>query len=210
MKQKKTLFDQDITLDEAKELIKNGADVNEEDAFNNTPLFQVLNIDIALLLILHNANVNHIGFQNKTPLFHVLNPNIANLLIVHGADVNHFTSRGETPLFYANNIDIIDLFVKHGAYVNKCDIHGNSVLDSLYRLSTPQKDIKRLIKYGFISGKIENYKKYRELFIKEQQKAFDTFASITNNDDDFFQMCLAYQEGIKNNLSIEIQEIGIL
>ena len=45
----KTLFDHDLTLEEAKELIKNGADVNERDPFNNTPLSLVLNIDIAQL-----------------------------------------------------------------------------------------------------------------------------------------------------------------
>jgi ankyrin repeat protein len=40
MKQK-TLFNEDLTLDEAEELIKNGADVNEQDEYGKTPLFFV-------------------------------------------------------------------------------------------------------------------------------------------------------------------------
>ena len=206
----KTLFDHDLTLEEAKELIKNGADVNERDPFNNTPLSLVLNIDIARLLIQHNANVNHLGFKNQTPLFSVSEQGIANLLITHGADVNHLASRGETPLFYANNIDIAELLIKYGAKFNLRDIYGNSVLDYLHRASMPSKDIKRLIKHGLLFGKIENYQKHRFLYPLEKQEAFDAFASITSNDEDFFQMCLAYQESIKNNVKIEIKEMEIL
>lgn len=81
----KTLFSSNLTLEEAKELIKNGADVNEIDMYGATPLFQVSNIDIARLLIQNNANVNHL-----------------------------LTFSGETPLFYANNIEIVELLIKYG------------------------------------------------------------------------------------------------
>ena len=47
----------------------------------------------------------------------------------------------------------------------------------------------------------------KKTLLEQQQKAFDVYMSITSNDDDFFQMCLAYQNGVKNNISMEIQDI---
>jgi hypothetical protein len=69
--------------------------------------------------------------------------------------------------------------------------------------------VNGLIKHGLLFGKIENYQKHRFLFPLEKQEAFDAFASITSNDEDFFQMCLAYQESIKNNVKIEIKDMDL-
>ena len=71
---------------------------------------------------------------------------------------------------------------------------------------------KLLIEHGAVPATVEFYQENRELFSKEQQKAFDAYASLTSMDNDFFQMCLAYQSlayqnGIKNNISMEIQDI---
>jgi hypothetical protein len=49
MKQK-TLFSPDLTLEEAKERIKNGVNVNERDFFRKTPLHYIKNYHIAQLL----------------------------------------------------------------------------------------------------------------------------------------------------------------
>jgi hypothetical protein len=144
-----TLFLYDLTLEEAQELIRNGADVNEQKP------------------------------SGKTPLFFVANVEISQLLIDHGADLNIRTNQGET---------IID----------RCEyIKG-------------QRRISFYIENGAIAGGIESYKKLRDLFSQEQQKAFDTFMSITNNDNDFFQMCLAYQNDKENNVKIEIKDMEII
>jgi hypothetical protein len=49
----KTLFDSDLTLEEAEELIKNGADVNMKNKYHVTPLHRQENIDIINLLIIY-------------------------------------------------------------------------------------------------------------------------------------------------------------
>ena len=65
----KTLFDQDITLDEAEKLVKNGANVNEKDEFSDTPLHFVRNVHIVKLLIDNGADVNAHDLHGYTPLF---------------------------------------------------------------------------------------------------------------------------------------------
>ena len=177
----KTLFDEDLTLEEAEELIKNGADVNKK--------------------------IQH-GY---TPLFYMRNIHIIQLLIKHGADINAQTTLGNSPLHTAYSIEIITLLIANGALLNQRNCYGESVLDYQNQMYTINKikKIEYLIKIGAITGYVENYKFYRHLFTKEQQKAFDDFASITSNDDDFFAMCLAYQEGMMNNISHEIKDVEL-
>ena len=171
----KTLFDQEITLEEAEELIKNGADVNERNEYGDTPLFYTLNMDIAELLIKSGANVNERNYHGQTPL--------------------------HTSFF----IGQIEFLLNHGAHINTKDGHGFCVLDYLYDI----ENIKFVIGHGGI-GRVKTYKVNREYFSEKQQNAFDAYMSITNNDDDFFQMCLAYQEGVKNNVSNEIKDMDIV
>ena len=70
--------------------------------------------------------------------------------------------------------------------------------------------MKHLIEHGFIAGKIVTYQKFRNYFNPEQQKAFDSFLLLINDDDIFFKMCLSYQNNNKNNDLIEIKEIDII
>jgi hypothetical protein len=66
------------------------------------------------------------------------------------------------------------------------------------------------IKHGALPGKIDTFRKFRDLFTNEQQKAFCAFVMLTSDNDEFYHMCLAYQEGIKNGVKIEIKEMDIL
>ncbi len=62
-----------------------------------------------------------------------------------------------------------------------------------------------------LASTIESYNAYREFFSEEQQKAFDAFVILSSeNNETFFQMCLAYQNDQKNNVKININEIDIL
>ena len=183
----KTLFSYGLTLEEAEELIKNGADVNEiySKDENQTPLFFAKKIELMRLLIQHGANVNH---QNHNKL---------------------------TPASYTKDIEALQLFIDHGALLNIRDIYGATLLDhqnGMYNLMFQDHidNAKLLIAHGAIAGRIEGYQLFRELFTPEQQKAFDAFSSITNNDEDFFRMCLAYQESIKNHVKINIKDMDIL
>ena len=239
----KTLFHSNITFEEAKKLIKNGADVNEESSGGKTPLFYVNDLDIARLLIQHGADLNHANDTGHTPLFYAQNVDVAQLFIDNGADINAKTQDQLTLLFYVSDINLIDLYTKNSIDVNVIDRLGRIVLYTGDKLTNKDKVAllikagsnlntqsdkgtalsvlkryrnidpvipKLLIDNGAIASEIDDYLKYRNLFTIEQQKAFDIFASITHNNEDFFHMCLAYQEGMKNLDQVEIKEMDIL
>lgn len=179
----KSLFDYDLTLDEAKELIKNGANVNKKD-----------------------PNQWRFNTEGLTPLFYVTNKDIATLLIENGANIKATLNDGSTPLHFASNVEVIKVLVENSADLNQITRAGHTPLDKKYN---DNKSAVLLISLGAIAGKIKTYKKYRKYFSDEQQKSFDAFLLLTNADNEFFQMCLSYQESIKNNVKIEIKEINI-
>ncbi len=239
----KTLFDQDLTFEEAEELIKNGADVNERNEYGDTPLHRIRNFEVAKLLIEHNVNINSSNIYGVTPIFNVRNLDIAQLFIKHGANLNAQSHDGLIVLFYISDIDLIDLYIRNGIDVNVIDSAGRiplyyysklkntsivnllvnaganlniksdngSVLSIVHQSSDLDKSFpKFFIDHGAVASEIEIYHVYRDLFSEEQQKAFDIFASITSDDNDFFQMCLAYQNDQKNNIKMDIAEMEIL
>jgi ankyrin repeat protein len=69
---KKTLFDENLTYDEAVQLIKDGVNVNERNDCDDTPLHVVKDIEIAELLINNGANVKQLDYGDNTPL-HLVN-----------------------------------------------------------------------------------------------------------------------------------------
>ncbi len=177
----KNLFDTTLSLKEAEELIKNGADVNEEDFYGYTPLFFVASS-------VSNDNIE-----------------VGKLLIKYGADVNHRNSENRTPLFFANTIDIFDLFIQNNADLNVVDHYGINIINNFNSYVIR----KHAIENGALPNNIDCYKNYRDLFSKKQQVIFDLFASITNDDNEFFQMCKVHQNDIKNNVIITIQDMHL-
>ena len=171
----KTLFDPDITLEEAEELINNGANVNQRNYDIETPLFYAINenIEIVRLLIKNGADVNAQDLFGCSVLFYALDEHTISLLIENGADINIMNSHGMTPLYYE---------VK---FRNKSE----------------------LVKRGALFRRIIYYLDHKNIFTQEQQNAFDSFLLLTNNDEDFFQMCLAYQN---NKKYIEIKDMDII
>jgi ankyrin repeat protein len=164
----------------AKLFIKLGANVNEKDRNGCSPLFYITDVNIVQLLINNKADVNHRNNHNATPIFNYKDSNIFLLLINSGADLNARSS-------IDGGITLIDSVVS---------AYREYYLDH----------VKLLILRGAIFGKIDKYQAFSHLFTKEQQNAFDAFMSITNNDNDFYQMCLAYQ----NDIKIDIKEMDIL
>ena len=141
-------------IEEVALLICNGADVNIEDNFGNTPLISSLKkrqsllspyvplnqsrqpwklkakqagkqTEIAKLLIEHNANVNHQEKDGRTALFYVDSEEIAELLIEHDADINIKDKYGRTPLFNAVSIVLLDESALRES--NKLSIKNNNV-----------------------------------------------------------------------------------
>lgn len=202
----KTLFNYDLTLNEAIMLINNNVDVNEQDIYKQTPLYYIKSFDIAKVLLENGANVHHFDTNGHTPLFKAANKDIAKLLIQYGANVNHIDIYGLNALYYINNSDVIDILIQNKANFNAPNNDYDAPLD--YKIDTACA--LAFIKHGAIPGKIITYEMFRDLFTEEQQKAFDAFLTITPNDEDFFQMCAAYQECITNNNTLEIKDIYLL
>ena len=146
----KTLFDSNLTLEEAEVLLKNGANVN------------VMNI-----------------YDLSTPLYRFDKADMISLLIENGADINHLNDGRITPL-------------KH---------HYSRSHDDIMQL---------LIKTGAVPDTVDFYFLIKHLYPKEKQNEFDVYALLSQNDNDFFQMCLAYQNDQKNHVKIEIKEMEIL
>ena len=201
----KTLFDENLTLEEAKELIKNGANVNEKDLHGRTPLFFVNDYQIAQLLINHGADVNHERTHLFTPLMVAHKIEIIKVLVQNGADIHKRSSYGHSCLHIYQNKEILEYFLGLGIDINIRMHNGLNLLSSANTIFA-----KYLVEHGILPSTINDYLRYRYLFRKEQQEAFDIFASITHNNEDFFHMCLAYQEGMKNLDQVEIKEMDIL
>ena len=156
-------------------------------------------------LIENGSDVNSINIIGLTPLYYVQNVEIAQLLIKHGANVNHQSNVKITPLFYSETIEIAKLLIAHGADVNHRDYNHHSILYNINHQFTGL-----FISAGAIPSEITTYYQLRHLFSEEQREAFDMFITITSDDNDFFQMCLAYQNDIKNHVKIEIKDMEII
>jgi hypothetical protein len=115
-------------VEQMKKLISLGANVNEKDKNNCTPLHcAVMNghKEAAELLIAKGANVNLQGtYRKQTPLHCAAqegNKNMAELLIAHGAYVNLKDKSNRTPLDIAlriHKLDIVELLIAHCDDVN--------------------------------------------------------------------------------------------
>lgn len=199
----KSLFG-NITYDEAIQLIKNGEDVNQLNSYNRTPLYYATSPNIMELLIKNGAAINIKDIDDYTPL-HAHTDNFKNckMLIDAGADINAINNVGRSPIFYVGNTDIAQLFINKGINLNK------KFKSTLYLINeyNPYELNSFFIKNGAVPQSIDCYNHYKYLFSKEQQHIFDIYKTITNNDDDFFAMCLAYNSQIKN--TIEIMDLNI-
>ena len=290
-----TLFDPDVTLEDAQELIKNGADVNEKDLHGRTPLFFVKDLAVAKLLIKNGANVNAENNAGRTPLHLVNKINIARLLVKHsavinkkdhegwtpldmcnsqqeeiinflikkgaldinkpiplnvltdyentklciekgidinatyeegstilfdiqnisvmelvlksGINVNHQNNAGYTALFMTYGLEAINLLIKYGADINIRNNNGETILKD-FHMDTDE--ITLFIQYGAVPYSHKCYDEYRGFYDNEKQKMFDLYKTLTNTDNDFFNMCLAYQNSLKKMEKIEIKDMEII
>ena len=139
-----------------KQLLKLGANVNDQDFDGFTPLYFALskkNYTMAKLLIESGANVNVKDIHGNTPLHyalkHSLNMKFVELLVKNGTDVNAVNKNGYTPLMflvktlpvekwkadlegYLKNkeiVPIVKFLIVHGANINSTDNEGNYPLD---------------------------------------------------------------------------------
>ena len=86
-----------------KKLIKSGANIENQDQYGRTPLFNVLSTNQARVLLEAGANVNHQDKEGDTPLHSVSEAfEHTKILFDFGANIHIQNKNGDTPLHQAN------------------------------------------------------------------------------------------------------------
>lgn len=100
-------------------LLANGAEVDSEDFYQNTPLFNAASqgfLDIVVLLLADGANVNITNYNGNTPL-HIASNNgfldVVIALLSNGADKTITNEQGKTPLDLADTDEIKEYIATH-------------------------------------------------------------------------------------------------
>jgi ankyrin repeat protein len=141
-------------------LLNAGADVNAQDDYGDTPIFNYRytplyyaaglgNKDIVELLLNASADVNKEDRLGWTPLHRVTglgNKDTIELLLKYKADVNKATREGYTPLLIAianDNKDIAELLLNAGAGVNQGSAADETPLTQA--IKEGNKDIVKLL-----------------------------------------------------------------
>jgi hypothetical protein len=138
---------------------------------------------------------------------HDLTLNEILIFLNEGHDPNERDANGRNSLYYVSRFNSVKILIEHGANVNNLDNRGYTIIDYL------QDDNNidyLLIEHGAIPGQIDTYIQNKSLFSEDQRKAFDTFLLITHDNKEFYQMCLAFQENIKNNVKMDVKDMEIL
>jgi len=140
------------SLETVKLLIKKGADLNELNSYNKTPLFMALEYNpvIAKFLIEQGANLNQQDVRKYTPLLVAIRYNrseLVKLLISKSANINYQRSDCWTPLHeavYHKNASIVKILLKAGIKPDKC--YDSAVQNAAY--SSDNKSLELLLKKG--------------------------------------------------------------
>jgi ankyrin repeat protein len=148
----------DENFDEVERLIEEGADVNNRDYAEFTPLIDVAlqgNNELVEVLIKAGADVNYVveDADKLTPLHAAVdggNSETVRILIEAGADVNAVDSDNMTPLYIAarkGSIEKVNLLINADADVDIADIDGMTPL-SVASKKGHDIIVKALVKAG--------------------------------------------------------------
>lgn len=156
---------------EVKQLIKQGADVNEPSGFSKkTPLHEAVlfSFDISKTLLKRGADANARDIYGQTPLhicMRFLNTHkTAELLLFYKADINMQTHQGTTALHKAiKNSDVkkIHLLLTHNADVSITTNKGETALDYVQKIDINNE--QALIIITALKNEIEKKKMKKNL-----------------------------------------------
>ena len=149
-------------IDIAKLLIENGADINTQKKFGNTPLHKAKDsfgcgyIKMSEFLIKNGADVNMQNHLGDTPLHRAVESarvDLVKLLIENGADVNIKNNAGNTPLIIVMSsdyspVETIKLLIDNGAFINTQNNNGDTPLHLAVNKREYLQYIKLLIENG--------------------------------------------------------------
>ena len=120
-----------VTVNEMRQALKDGADVNAVDNWGDTPLHHLasgrtndIKGELIRVLIEAGADVDAGNYRKMTPLFNAIhgeNVDYVRALLQAGANINVRNKSGDTPLHEATwkrDTDLLTLLLEHGAAVN--------------------------------------------------------------------------------------------
>ena len=121
------------TLDDVKECVRQGANINAQNHLGDTPIYKASyygKFDIVDYLLDMNALVNSLKFDAYTPLYRAIEYNrldIVQRCVDKGADICLLDTTAHTPLHNAANrgrVDMVQYFINKGIKVNVQDVHN--------------------------------------------------------------------------------------
>ena len=125
-------------LDDAREMVARGEDVDQKDEDGSTPLFSAIengDIELVRFLLDHGAKVNVRNDEKETPLMMIDDEtplDIVELLLQRGAKVNRVDSDGDTALIRAVDArakpEILKALIVAGADLNAQNEDGMTAL----------------------------------------------------------------------------------
>ncbi|WP_333023324.1 ankyrin repeat domain-containing protein [Wolbachia endosymbiont of Pentidionis agamae] len=211
------LYDDSSTLEEARELIKHGADVNATIRTTGLPLLfltiQSGHIEATKLLLDNKASVKTCGWNPLREAIRNGHAAIVELLLQAGADVNDRYKDNITPLHFTAKygmIKIANILLKHEADVNAVDKHGSTPLDyviqrkqryssELYK-NAIELFIFNIAKLGVIDPNINNKGS------KKNKDIIEGSEELKSLYEENKQLC---QEELKKLESVKIEETEI-
>lgn len=124
-------------IDEARNLITRGADVNDKEENDTTPLFLAVgngHLEITQMLLSFGAKTNARDQVKQTPLMSLdedASKDLVELMVRYGAKVNLKDSQGNTALILASmsaKPEVIQALIDAGADVNEQNTEGQTAL----------------------------------------------------------------------------------
>ena len=117
-----------------KQFIEYGANINQIDYIGCTCLVYANSLEVARFLIDNGAEIDYVNIFQSTPLDYFIRQNhdITKLLIEHGADINKINKRGHTPIFETvleDDYEAFKLLVDNKADLSIVDNYGMNLLN---------------------------------------------------------------------------------
>lgn len=137
-------------LENTKNFIEQGADINTETSLGDNALF-FSDAETTSYLIKQGINLNHENRQGETAIFHS-EKYALKMLLNAGLNVNHLNNYKQNALFFVSDLESIDILVNAGININQIDSFGNNALMTLLPILEENEERFHILDYYFEHG----------------------------------------------------------